>query len=134
MKYRLAILGWALVAPPSALAADPKTVEEVAVIRDAEVARLDRLSIRKAGDEARFDVDVAWRDPVQRPEGESATRVIQYAAKCKDLTLALASVSTSDAQGRPLKKYLVPPGTAEFSRPADGSREAGWIEQACGLK
>lgn len=134
MNYRLAILGWALVAPPTALAADPKTVEEVAVIRDAEVARLDRLSIRKAGDDARFDVGVAWRDPSLRPEGEPATRVIRYAAKCKDLTLALASVSISDPQGRLLKKYLVPPGSAEFSRPADGSRGAEWIEQACGLK
>ncbi|CAN0511127.1 unnamed protein product, partial [Phaeothamnion confervicola] len=127
MNYRLAVLGWVLVAPFTALAADPKTVEELAVVRDAEVARLDRLSMRKSGDDARFDIDVAWRDPAQRPEGEPATRVIRYAAKCKDLTLALASISTSDPQGRPLKIYLVPPGTAEFSRPADGSREAGWI-------
>jgi hypothetical protein len=132
MKSCFSLLGLALVAQSAAFAAEPKTVEELAVIRDFEVARLDKLSIRSLGDNARFEVGVAWRDPAQRPQGEPATRVVRYFAQCKDKMLALDSVATSDEHGKPVKSYLVPPGSAEFWRPPAGSREAGWIEQACG--
>lgn len=131
MGFRIALLGLALVGQTTAAAAEPKTVEELAVIRTFEVSRLDKLGIQRLGDDIRFDVDVAWRDPAQRPQGEPATRVVRYVGKCKDKTLALASVVTSDEHGRAIKRYLVPPGGAEFSRPPAGSPEAEWIEQAC---
>lgn len=132
MKASTAVLAFAVLASSAALAADPKTVEELAVISDLETARLDPLSIRRLGDDARFDVGVAWRDPARRPRGEAATRVVQYVAHCNDGTLALASVSTSDEQGRPLKRYLVPPGSADPFQPPPGSQEAAWIGKVCG--
>jgi hypothetical protein len=131
MKAPAAVLTFAVFASSVALAAEPKTVEELAVISDLETARLDPLSIRRFGDDARFDVGVGWRDPARRPPGEAATRVVQYVAKCKDGTLALASVSTSDEQGRPLKRYLVPPGSADAIRPPPDSQEAAWLEKVC---
>ncbi|MEO8165494.1 MAG: hypothetical protein ABI619_08855 [Betaproteobacteria bacterium] len=127
----IALFGLTIVAHATAWAADPSTVEELAVIRESEVARLDKTSILSRGDEARFDVGVAWRDPSQKPQGEPVTRVVRYVAHCKDKTLAPAMVVTYDEYGRTLKRYLVPPGSGEYSAPQAGSQESGWVEQAC---
>jgi hypothetical protein len=37
-------------------------------------------------------------------------------------TLALTSVATIDEQGRPMKRYLVPPGSADYLRAPASSR------------
>ncbi len=131
MKIFSALVAMSCVLNTAAWAADPKTVEELAVIGQAESARLDKSTIVSRGDQIRFDVSVAWRDPAQRPEGAAATRVVRYVANCKDKTLSLAMVETSDQDGRTLKRYLVPPGTGEYAAPQAGSLEAGWLSQAC---
>ncbi len=132
MQIFRVIAALALVVQSAAWAAEPKTVEELAVIDQAETARLDKTTVQSGGDQTRFDVSVAWRDPAQRPEGAAATRVVRYVANCKARTLALAMVVTSDQYGRMLKRYLVPPGTGDYTAPPAGSQEAGWMAQACG--
>lgn len=131
MKIFSAIAVMACMVNATAWAADPKTVEELAVIGPAETARLDKTTVLSRGDQTRFDVNVAWRDPAQRPEGAEATRVVRYVANCKDKTLALALVETSDQNGRTLKRYLVPPGSAEYAAPQPQSQQEGWLAQAC---
>ena len=125
------MMGTAVWADEAKTAAAPKTVEELAIIGPGEIARLDKTTILSRGHETRFDVNVAWRDPAQRPEAAAATRVVRYVANCKDTTLALAMVVTSDQNGRTLKRYLVPPGGADYAVPQAGSQEAGWMAQAC---
>jgi len=125
-------MGSALAAQPAAAAAAPASVEELAVIQGFESAQLDKLGIQRAGDDFRFDVIVARRDPAQRTQGEPASREVRYLGRCKDKALALSSVTTNDEYGKPIKRYLVPPGSAEFSPPPAGSQAAEWITQACG--
>jgi hypothetical protein len=130
MKFWIALAG-SVLAAQTAAAAPPATVEELAVVNEFEAAKLDRLGIQRAGDDVRFDVTVTRRDPARRAQGEAASREVRYLGRCRDKTLALSSVTTSDEHGRPIKRYLVPPGSAEFSPAPAGSQEAGWIEQAC---
>jgi len=131
MKFRMAVAGLALHA--AATAAAPSTVEELAAIGAAEEAKLDKLGIVRSGDGVRFDVAVTRRDSAQRPQGEPAARTVRYLGRCATKTLALSSVTTSDEYGKALKRYLVPPGGAQFSPPQPGSREAQWLDQACAV-
>ena len=128
MTFRIALVASVLAAQTAAAA----TVEELAVVHEFEVAKLDRLGIQRAGDDVRFDVTVTRPDQAGRAQGEAASREVRYLGRCQDKTLALSSVTTSDEHGRPIKRYLVPPGSADFMRAPAGSQEAGWIEQACG--
>ena len=134
MTFRIALVALvtSVLAAQAASAAPPATVEELAVVHEFEAAKLDKSGIQRAGDDVRFDVTVTRRDPAGRAQGEAASREMRYLGRCQDKTLALSSVITSDEHGRPIKRYLVPPGSAEFTRAPAGSQEAGWIEQACG--
>jgi len=132
MKFWMAFVGLGLAAQPAAAVAAPPTVEELAVIAASDEAKLDKIGIQRAGNNVRFDVIVARRDPAQRTQGEPASREVRYLGRCKDKALALSSVTTNDEYGKPIKRYLVPPGSAEFSPPPAGSQAAEWITQACG--
>jgi hypothetical protein len=132
MKLWMAFVGLGLAAQPAVMVATPPTVEELAIIGASDEAKLDMLGIRREGDDVRFDVAVTRRDPAQSAKGEPASREVRYLGRCNDKALALSSVTTSDEYGKPIKRYLVPPGSAEFSRPPAGSQQAEWIEQACG--
>ena len=129
MKFWVALLGSAFAV--QAAAATPATVDELAVIRSFETAKLDKAGLRRAGDDVRFDVTVTRRDPAQRPQGEPASRQLRYLGKCKERNLRLSSVTTHDEYGKMIKHYVVPPGSAEFSSPPAGSPAAEWIAQAC---
>jgi len=132
MKFWIALVASALAAQTQATAAAPATVEDLAVVQEFESAKLDKLGIQRAGDDVRFDVTVTRRDPARRAQGEAVSREVRYLGRCQDKTLALSSVTTSDEYGKPIKRYLVPPGSAEFSPAPAGSQAAEWIAQACG--
>lgn len=128
----LATIAMAAVAAMFAAASQgADTVETLSKIAVDETASLDAQSIQVRGDLTRFDVKVAWRDPAQRPAGAPAKRVIRYVAQCPRKMLTVSAVATLDDNGRMLKSYMVPPGTADFSAPVEGSREAGWLAAAC---
>ena len=132
MNFRSATLAIiAMVAMFAAASHGADVVEALASISADETASLDAQSIQVRGDLTRFDVKVAWRDPAQRPAGTPANRIIRYVAQCTRKVLMVSAVATRDESGRMLKSYVVPPGAADFSAPAEGSREAGWLAAAC---
>ena len=115
----------------SVFAQDSGTIEELAIIRDFEVAQIDRQTIRTLGEEARADVRVTWRDPGQRPPDAAASRVIRYIVKCKDRTIGLGAVTTIDQNGKMIKRYVVPPGGWDFVSLKKGSYEERWLREVC---
>ncbi|HWQ37962.1 MAG TPA: surface-adhesin E family protein [Burkholderiales bacterium] len=126
------VLTWMALAILPASAQDDYTIESLAAIADHHRAQFDSESIRRQGDFARFEVRVTWKDPEQRPTGAPASRVVRFLADCAQGLLALAAVSLYDESGRLLKNAIVPPGSWEYSKPEAGSREARWLQSACG--
>jgi hypothetical protein len=127
-------IAYALVAAllaGAAAAQDTPTVESLSEIRDFELASLDTTSIESRGEVTRFDVRVKWRDPEQRPPNAPASRIIRYVAKCGEKTLGAVAVAAIDQNGKMLKSFVTPPGATDFLPAKEGSREAGWLGQAC---
>jgi hypothetical protein len=120
-----------LMAGAPVLAQESGTIEELAIIRDFEVAQIDRQTVRIVGEEARADVRVTWRDPGQRPPDAPASRVIRYIWKCKDQTIGLAAVTTIDQYGKMIKRHVIPPGSWDFVPPKKGSQEERWFKELC---
>ena len=85
----------------------------------------------RQGDVRRFDVTVAWRDGVIRPEGAAPRRVVRYLVKCSAKEIALASVATSGISGETTKLYGIAPGGWDYAVPTAGTREAEWLTKAC---
>lgn len=105
--------------------------EAMAVIKNGEVASLDRGTIGAYGDLIRFDVSIVWDSAASaRPEGYIARRV-RYVADCKAHTLVLGAVSVFDSSGRLLKTMILPPGAVEPGAPAEGSAESRWLREVC---
>jgi len=118
---------------PIAGAQDLDDPEAMAVIKNGEVARLDRGTIGAYGDLTRFDVSIVWDSAASaRPEGYMARRV-RYVADCKAHTLLLAVVSVFDSSGRLLKTMILPPGAVDPVPPAEGSVESRWLREVCRL-
>ena len=118
---------------PIAGAQDLDDPEAMAVIKNGEVARLDRGTIGAYGDLTRFDVSIVWDSAASaRPEGYMARRV-RYVADCKAHTLLLAVVSVFDSSGRLLKTMILPPGAVDPAAPAEGSVESRWLREVCRL-
>lgn len=115
-----------------AVAEDANTVEALSEIGDSEVASMERQSIQSRGRDTAFEVSVKWRDPGQRPPDAPAGRVIRYVANCSEKTIVVAAVTTMDQNGRIRKRYLVPPGGADFLPAKEGSAEQRWMKDACG--
>ena len=65
MSARNVLLTIVLMAGPAVFARAADTLEELAIIRDFEVAQIDRQTVRIVADEARVDVRVTWGDPAQ---------------------------------------------------------------------
>ena len=120
-----------LMAGASAFAGDADTIEQLAIVRDFEVAQIDRQAVRIVGDEARVDVRVTWRDPGQRPSEAAASRVIRYIVKCKEQMIGLAAVTTIDQHGKMIKRQVVPPGSWDFVPATKGSHEERWVKEVC---
>ncbi|HWH47781.1 MAG TPA: surface-adhesin E family protein [Burkholderiales bacterium] len=131
MLWRSVLLTIPLMAGPAVFARDADTLEELAVVRDFEVVQIDRQTVRIAGDEARVDVRVTWRDPAQRPPDAAASRVIRYILKCKDQTTGVAAVTTIDQNGKMIKRFVTPPGSWDFVGPKPGSYEQRWLKEVC---
>jgi hypothetical protein len=131
MLLRNILLTIALMAGVSVFAQGSGTIEELAIIRDFEVAQIDRQAVRIVGEEARADVRVTWRDPGQRPPDAPASRVIRYIVKCKDQTIGLAAVMTIDQNGKMIKRHVVPPGGWDFVPLKKGSFEERWFKEVC---
>src|SRR6185436_10279984 len=111
MLSRKVLLTIVLMAGTSVFCRASDTIEELAIVRDFEVAQIDRQTVRILGDEARVDVHVTWRDPAQRPSDAPSSRVIRYILKCKDQTTGLAAVMTIDQNGKMIKRFVTPPGS-----------------------
>lgn len=111
--------------------AEYATIEEAATITDDNVFRFERDSIVRQGDVRRFDVTVAWRDGVIRPEGAAPRRVVRYLVKCSAKEIALASVATFGISGETTKLYGIAPGGWDYAVPTAGTREAEWLTKAC---
>jgi len=127
-SFGIAIL---LALAPVAGAQDLDDPEAMAVIKDGEVARLERGTISAYGDLARFDVSIVWDSAAAaRPEGYMARRV-RYVADCKAHTLVLGAVSVFDSSGRLLKTMILPPGAVEPGAPAEGSTESRLLREVC---
>jgi hypothetical protein len=131
MLVRNILLAIVWIGGSPVFAQDSGTIEELAIIRDFEVAQIDRQTVRIVGEEARVDVRVTWRDPAQRPSDAPASRVIRYIVKCKDRTLGLAAVMTIDQNGKMIKRFVTPPGSWDFVPPNKGSHEERWMKEVC---
>lgn len=107
------------------------TIEEAAAVTEDNVTRFERDSVIKQGEMRRFDVTVAWRDGVVRPEGAPPRKTVRYLTKCASKEMALASVALFGLGGETLKMYGIAPGGWDFETPAAGSREAEWFDKAC---
>lgn len=125
----LAIPAFAAMFAGAAQAAD--TVESLSRIDEAETAVFDAQSVQTWSEGRRFDVRVTRHGVEDRPPGAAASRVIRYLVRCEQKAIAVAAVATLDANGKMLKSYVVPPGGSDFSAPAEGTREAGWLAAAC---
>lgn len=131
MLLRNILLTIVLMAGASVSAQDSATIEELAKVRDFEVTRIDKQTLKTLGEETRVDVHVTWRDPWQRPPDAPASRVLRYIVKCKDQTIGLAAVTTIDQYGKMLKRFVIPPGSWDFVLPKKGSHEERWLEEVC---
>ena len=131
MLSRNILLTMVLMAAACVFARDSDTIDELAIVREFEVAQIDRQTVRVVGDEARVDVRVTWRDPGQRPSDAPASRVIRYILKCKDRTTGLAAVTTIDQNGKMIKRFVTPPGSWDFVQPKPGSHEERWLKEVC---
>jgi len=131
-KPILAIVILLAVASASRAAAqEESTPEAIAAMKNGEVGRLERDSLKAYGEIARFDVSIGWDEAAgPRPAGYAGRRV-RYVADCKAATLAVAAVGVADSSGKLVKTLVFPPGAADAVRPLEGSPEAGWLREAC---
>lgn len=122
----------ALVAVAPAHAQQPQTPEELAQVREGEVARLDLQTIRKYGDtQGRFEILIAWADSGRpAPEGYGP-RTVRYMADCSEGTMMLAAVGLYDRNGQVAKTMLVPPRSVDPVKPQKGSDAAKWLQRVC---
>lgn len=121
----------AITIPTATAATQYATIEEAAAITDDNVTRFERESIIKQGEMRRFDVTVAWRDGVVRPEGAPPRKIVRYLTKCASNEIALASVALFGLGGETIKMFGIAPGGWDFAAPVAGSREAEWFGKAC---
>lgn len=127
-----AAIACALAFATGGAAAQYATIEEAAIVTDDNVTRFESESVMRQGDTRRFDVTVAWRDGFVRPESEPPRKVVRYLVKCGSKEIALSSVAVFGPGGETTKMYGIAPGGWDFAAPAGGSREAQWLEKACG--
>ena len=121
----------ALMVGASVYARDTDTIEQLAEVRDFEVARIDKATVKTLGGETRVDVHVTWRDLGQRPPDAPASRVLRYIVKCKDQTIGLAAVTTIDQNGKMIKRFVTPPGSLDFVPAKKGAHEERWVKEVC---
>jgi len=111
--------------------AEYATIEEAAAVTEDNVTRFESDSATVQGGMVRFDVTVAWKDGVVRPQGSPPRKIVRYLAKCGDKVLALSSVAVYGISGTTEKIYGIAPGGWDFAAPADGSMEGQWLKKAC---
>ncbi len=127
----LATAALPLIMAPAVWAQDESTPEGMAVIKEGEVGRLDRDSVREFGQQMRFEVSIRWGDTgAPKPEGHM-TRIVRYVADCKAGTVLLVAVAVIDGSGARVKTLLSPPGAADPVAPAAGSLQARWLKDVC---
>src|SRR5512137_67578 len=80
VTYAAAVLAFAVCG--ASAAAPYATIEEAAVVTDDNVTRFESDSIMVQGETRRFDVTVAWRDGVVRPDGAPPRKIVRYLVKC----------------------------------------------------
>lgn len=128
---RTAAVALAFAMAPAVWAQDEYSPEGMAAIKEGEVARLDRDSVREFGQQMRFEISIGWGDGgAPKPEGHMR-RIVRYVADCKDGTLLLVAVAVIDSSGFRVKTLLSPPGAADPIIPAAGSLQARWLKDAC---
>ena len=128
-----AVILLAVAAVSCTLAQEQSAPEAMAVIKDGEVGRLERDSLKGYGEIARFDVSIVWDDAAaRRPAGHMARRV-RYVADCKAGTLVVAAVSVFDSSGKVVQTMVFPPGAIDPVQPQEGSPEARWLRDVCRL-
>ncbi|MEO8037303.1 MAG: hypothetical protein ABI794_00960 [Betaproteobacteria bacterium] len=115
----------------SAAHAEFATIEEAASVTADNVTRFESDSPSVQSGRVRFDVTVAWKDGVVRPQGAPPRKIIRYLAKCADKMLALSSVAVYGISGETEKMYGIAPGGWDFAVPEDDSLEAQWLKKAC---
>jgi hypothetical protein len=127
----LAVTGLPLIMPPAVWAQDENSPEGMAAIKEGEVGRLDRDSVREFGQQMRFEVSIRWGDTgAPKPEAHM-TRVVRYVADCKAGSLLLVAVAVIDGSGSRVKTMLSPPGAADPVVPEAGSPQARWLKDVC---
>jgi len=116
---------------PAVWAQDENSPEGQAAMKEGEVARLDRDSVREFGQQMRFEISIGWGDSgAPKPEGYMR-RVVRYVADCKEGTLLLVAVAVIDGSGSRVKTLLSPPGAADPVVPVVGSPQARWLKDVC---
>ena len=108
------------------------TVEEMAAVRDFEVARFIASSVRETGGVRMFDVLIRYADPDEVPAGGVASRKLSYRARCESGEMAISVILLRNLNGQTLKVITVPPGGEEFFRPDASARESDWLYRVCG--
>lgn len=115
-----------------ASAQESYTVEDMAKVRDFEIARFFPESVRESQGERLFDVTIRYADPDDIPPQGIASRRVSYRARCDNKELSISVIVLRNIKGQTVKMVTVPPGAEEFVRPAQGSREDDWLYQVCG--
>ncbi len=116
----------------SAHAQQGYTVEEIARVRDFEIARYVPASLTERNGERMFDVFIRYADPDEVPPGGIASRKVSYRARCEAGEMAISVIVVRNIRGQMLKAVTVPPGGEEFFRPDPSSTESDWLYRACG--
>ncbi|MEP7245337.1 MAG: hypothetical protein ABI885_16910 [Gammaproteobacteria bacterium] len=116
-------LGFTLAASATALAADEQSSGSMPGVKPSENVKLVPGSMAKRGPQARFDVVV--------DSGADQSRRIQYAVDCEQGKIAVAAIVNKGQEQQMAETEVTPPRTAEWSKPADGSKAAQWASQAC---
>lgn len=133
MKYAITTLAVCLAAALTAPAfAVDKPIMELARIAKGEQARLDIGSVERRGPEARFEISVDWRSGAA-PQ-EYMPRRVRYVADCTEGKMAVAAVAVAPVTGQAssvLETRIVPPSSAKWFAPKQGSEEAHWMSYAC---
>jgi hypothetical protein len=117
------VLGLVLGAVSSAAAAEQPSGNELPGVQASEQVKLLPGSVMKRGPQARFDVVVE--------SGSNQGRRIRYAVDCDQGTIAVAALASPNDAGHMKEEKIIPPRTADWIKPAQGTKPAQWVSKAC---
>jgi hypothetical protein len=92
-------------------------------LQGSEQVKLLPGSMTKREPQARFDVLVQ--------SGTDQGRRIRYAVDCEKGTIAVAAVASPGDVEQMQEEKIIPPRTADWRKPAQGTNSAQWIAKAC---